>query len=118
MPHRSSRARAAIIRPSAAGRLIEVGRAEPPADLAGLVDYFWWVRWNSVEPYDQEVVPRPVVHLSAEVVGGVPRLLVHGVHPRMFTRRLEGAGHTVAAGFRPAGFRPFLRADVSAPGGT
>ena len=30
----------------------------------------------------------------------------------MFRRRLEGAGRTVAAGFRPAGFRPFLRGDV------
>ncbi len=100
------------MRPSEAERRIEVGRAEPDADLSGLVDYFWWVTWRTPAPYDQEVVPRPVVHVSAEVVDGTPRLLVHGVHPRMFRRRLEGSGRTVAAGFRPAGFRPFLRADV------
>lgn len=100
------------MRPSEAEQRIEVGRAEPHADLSGLVDYFWWVRWHTPAPYDQEVVPRPVVHVSAEVVDGTPRLLVHGVHPRMFRRRLEGSGRTVAAGFRPAGFRPFLRADV------
>jgi AraC-like DNA-binding protein len=103
-----------VLRPSAAEQRIEVGRVEPGADLSGLVDYFWWVRWDTADPHDQEVVPRPVVHLSAEVVAGRPRLLVHGVHPRMFRRRLEGAGHTVAAGFRPAGFRPFLRSDVGA----
>ncbi|MDT0186934.1 helix-turn-helix domain-containing protein [Microbacterium sp. ARD31] len=114
MPSRSGRVRAAVLRPSRAGRRIEVGRGEPDDDLAGLVDYFWWVRWDAPEPHVQEVVPRPVVHVSAEVVAGEPRLLVHGVHPRMFRRRLEGAGHTVAAGFRPAGFRPFLRADVGA----
>jgi len=108
---------AAIIRPSRAEQRIEVGRCEPGDDLAGLVDYFWWVRWDTPEPHEQEVVPRPVVHVSAEVVDGEPRLLVHGVHPRMFLRRLEGRGHTVAAGFRPAGFRPFLRSDVGALGG-
>ena len=117
MPSRSARASAAILRPSAAERRIEVGRGEPPADLADLVDYFWWVRWHTVEPHEQEVVPRPVVHVSAEVVAGEPRLLVHGVHPRMFARRLEGSGHTVAAGFRPAGFRPFLTSDVASLAG-
>ncbi len=112
MPSRSGRVQAAVLRPSAAEQRIDLGRIEPGADLAELVDYFWWVRWDTERPHEQEVVPRPVVHLSAEVVAGEPRLLVHGVHPRMFRRRLEGAGHTVAAGFRPAGFHPFLRADV------
>lgn len=102
------------MRPSRAEHRIQVGRSEPDPDLAGLVDYFWWVRWDTPSPHVQEVVPRPVVHVSAEVVAGEPRLLVHGVHPRMFHRRLEGTGFTVAAGFRPAGFRPFLRADVAA----
>lgn len=102
------------MRPSRAEQRIDVGRSEPDADLADLVDYFWWVRWDTAEPHEQEVVPRPVVHVSAELVEGEPRLLVHGVHPRMFRRRLEGSGHTVAAGFRPAGFRPFLRSDVGA----
>ena len=113
MPSRSGRARAAILRPSRAEQRFEVGRAAPGEDLAGLVDYFWWVRWDTPAPHVQEVVPRPVVHLSAEVVDGEPRVLVHGVHPRMFRRRLEGSGHTVAAAFRPAGFHPFLRADVA-----
>ncbi len=102
------------MRPSTAEQRIDVGRIEPDPDLAHLVDYFWWVRWDTPEPHDQEVVPRPVVHVTAEVVGGEPRLLVHGVHPRMFHRRLEGAGLTVAAGFRPAAFRPFLGTDVGA----
>jgi AraC-like DNA-binding protein len=112
VPSRSARARAAILRPSRAEQWIDVGRAAPPDDLAGLVDYFWWVHWDMPQPHVQEVVPRPVVHVSAEVVDDGPRLLVHGVHPRMFGRRLAGTGHTVAAGFRPAGFRPFLRGDV------
>lgn len=114
MPSRAGRVRAAVLRPSRAQQRIEIGRAEPPEGLADLVDYFWWVRWDTPEPHEQEVVPRPVVHLSAEVTADGPRLLVTGVHQRMFSRRLEGRGHTVAAGFRPAGFRPLLRGDVSA----
>lgn len=114
MPTRAGRVDAAVLRPSRARQRIEIGRADPGDALAGLVDYFWWVCWDTPEPHEQEVVPRPVVHVSAERVGTTPRLLVHGVHPRMFRRRLEGAGHTVAAGFRPAGFRPFLRGDVGA----
>ena len=112
MPSRSGRVQAAVLRPSVAEQRIDLGRIEPPADLAHLVDYFWWVRWDTPEPHDQEVVPRPVVHVSAEVVEGEPRLLVTGIQPRMFRRRLEGTGRTVAAGFRPAAFRPFLRGDV------
>jgi len=112
VPSRSGRVQAALLRPSVAEQRIDLGRIEPPADLAHLVDYFWWVRWDTPEPHEQEVVPRPVVHVSAEVVAGEPRLLVTGIQPRMFRRRLEGTGQTVAAGFRPAAFRPFLGGDV------
>ncbi|MCF6379164.1 helix-turn-helix domain-containing protein [Nocardioides KLBMP 9356] len=112
MPSRTARVQAAVLRPSTAEQRIRVGRIEPDVDLAHLVDYFWWVRWDTPEPHEQEVVPRPVVHVSAELVAGEPRLLVNGVRPRMFSRRLEGQGQTIAAGFRPAGFRPFLRGDV------
>ncbi|UFN44471.1 helix-turn-helix domain-containing protein [Nocardioides okcheonensis] len=104
----------AVLHPSRARQRIEVGRSGPDAGLADLVDYFWWVRWDVPEPHEQEVVPRPVVHVSAEVLADGPRLVVTGVHQRMFSRRLVGQGHTVAAGFRPAGFRPLLRGDVGA----
>jgi len=49
-----------------------------------------------------------------EGLAGRPRVIVHGVHRRMFERRLEGSGATVAVAFRPAGFRPFLTGPVAA----
>ncbi len=58
------------------------------------------------------VIPRPVVHLSAEWCDGEPRLLVTGVCRRRFVRVLEGEGRTIAVAFLPAGFRPFLRSSV------
>jgi hypothetical protein len=71
-PARPGRAYA-VLRPTQAGRHIDVGRATPGAGLADLVDYFWWVRWDVAQPHEQEVVPRPVVHVSAEVVAGARR---------------------------------------------
>ncbi|MCW2758351.1 MAG: AraC family transcriptional regulator [Nocardioidaceae bacterium] len=114
MPDRASRTQAAILRPEAARERITVGRQEPPADLAAYVDYLWWVTWSTPEPHHQEVIPRPVVHLSAEWRDGEPRLLVNGVYRRQFVRVLEGAGRTVAAAFLPGGFRPLLGGSVSA----
>ena len=114
VPTRATRAQAAILQPRQAEDRLLVGRVQATPDLAAWVDYFWWVRWRTPEPHVQDVVPRPVVHVSAELVDGEPRLLVHGVHRRMFRRVLEGEGQTVAIGFRPAGFRPFLGSDVAA----
>ena len=106
--------RAAVLFPGRAGERISIGRGAAPEPLAALVDYTWWVTWDTPEPHLQPVIPRPVVHVAVEEVDGRPRALVHGVHPRIFTRRLVGRGGTVAVAFRPAGFRPLLRGPVSA----
>ena len=105
--------RAAVLFPGRARDRISVGRGPAPEALADLVDYAWWVTWDTPEPHEQPVIPRPVVHVAVEEVGGRPRALVHGVHQRTFTRRLAGRGGTVAVAFRAAGFRPFLRGSVS-----
>ena len=114
MPERDQRQQAGILHPARSQERIDVGRAEPSAGLAPYVDYFWWVTWQAPQPHRQEVIPRGVVHVSAEIHAGEPRLLVHGVHRTRFERVLAGEGRTVAAAFRPGGFRPFLRSDVSA----
>lgn len=107
------RARAAILDPARTADEMQVGREAAPDGLADLVDYLWWVRWNVAEPHVQEVIPRPVIHVAAEIHCGEPRLMVTGVMRQRFERRLAGSGHTVAAGFRPGGFRPFIGVSVS-----
>lgn len=115
------RARAQVVDPDEAGRRLQLGQVAPPEELAWCVDYCWWVAWDTADPYDQEVVPRPVVHVAAEVWEGEPRLVVTGVPTESFHRRLEGQGRSVALAFRPGGFRPFVNApasrlvDVTAP---
>lgn len=113
MPLKSRRVEAAVLYPGQARDRITVGREPAPDDLAGLLDYAWWVRWDAPEPHVQPVIPRPAVHLSVEELDGRPRVLVHGVHTAAFEQRLVGQGMTVALAFRPAGFRPVLGRSVT-----
>lgn len=101
MPH-------AILRPSDAEKKITVDRMAASSELSGLVDYYWYVGWQTTEEYRQQVVPQPRVHVAAEPVDGVPRLLVHGISRQPFFRNLRGEGHSLGAAFHPGGFRPFL----------
>ncbi|MGG7463382.1 AraC family transcriptional regulator [Plantibacter sp. YIM 135347] len=104
----------AIVRPVASSRRIRVERVAPRPELAHFVDYFWIVRWETSEPYEQQVVPQPRVHIAAEA----GRLLVHGLNREPFVRRLVGRGHTIGAAFRAGGFRPMLLASARAGTGT
>ncbi len=95
--------------PDLGGRVFEVERVAPSAALAGFVDYHWLVRWRTREPYHQQVIPQPRVHVAAED----GRILVHGVAREPFVRVLSGTGHVLGAAFHPGGFRPLLRGRVS-----
>ena len=103
----------AILRPSGAERAFTVDRFPPDERLAGYVDYHWYVGWQVAEPYDQQVVPQPRIHLAAEE----GRLFVHGISRTPFHRRLTGTGHSLGTSFRPGGFRGFLGSSVGALAG-
>lgn len=105
---------AAIVRPGGAQRAFDVERIAPRAELEPFVDYFWLVRWQVPEPFRQQVVPQPRVHVAAEE----HRLLVHGVSREPFFRTLTGTGHVLGAAFHPAGFRPLLDASLGSIAGT
>jgi AraC-like DNA-binding protein len=104
----------AIVRPKAGEQTFDVRRIEPSSDLAEYVDYYWLVRWHTPEPYRQQVIPQPRVHLAAED----GRLLVHGLSREPFYRTLEGDGHVLGAAFHAGGFRPLLGSSVGALSGT
>ncbi len=108
----------AILRPTRAAHTISVERVPPSQALAGFVDYHWYVGWRAAEPYRQQVVPQPRVHLAAEPMHGEARLLVHGLSREPFLRTLTGEGHTLGAAFHPGGFRPFLRRSVGSVAGS
>lgn len=111
------RGESAILRPTAAARHIDISRVAPSSLWSQHIDYYWIVRWSCPEPYAQQVIPQPCVHVSAEWCDGTPRLLVNGISREPFVRRLEGVGHVVGATFRPASFRGVLGADLGAVAG-
>lgn len=96
----------AIVRPRSAAQTITVSRHAPSPELAGHVDYHWFVGWDLPDgaAHDQQVIPQPRIHMAAEE----GRLLVHGIGRKPFVRHLTGRGHTLGASFLPAMFRPLL----------
>ena len=106
MPSRRARDTRGILNP-AAGRF-RLARPRPAPDLAGFVEQFWLVSWDlrGREPYRQEILPHPSVHLVIEQPGGSA---VHGVWTERWSRLLEGEGWAVGTKFRPGAFEPFTR---------
>lgn len=111
------RGEAAILHPSAAAQRIDISRVAPSPRWSPYVEYYWIVRWDCPEPFEQQVIPQPCVHVTAEVFDGTPRLLVNGITREPFTRTLDGVGHVVGATFRPASFRSVLGADLATVAG-
>ncbi len=113
----SGRGASAIVRPTAAAQHIDVRRVVPSDRWQPFIQYHWIVRWECPEPFEQQVIPQPCVHVSAEPFDGRPRLLVNGLTREPFIRTLTGTGHVLGAAFKPASFRAVLRADASAVAG-
>ena len=100
----------AIVRPKAGRQAFDVQRIAPSPDLVEYVDYYWLVRWHAAEPYRQQVIPQPRIHVAAEN----DRVWVHGLSREPFFRTLTGTGHALGAAFHPGGFRPVLESSVGA----
>ncbi|MEV7230498.1 AraC family transcriptional regulator [Polymorphospora sp. NPDC051019] len=92
-------------------RDFDLDRAPASADLAGLVERHWLVRWDLPEDREGSVslLPHPCVNLFA--TGGP--VAVAGVGDTVFTYRYRGRGHVFGVKFRPGGFAPFLAGPVA-----
>ncbi len=100
-----------ILNPEAGEAHFELTRHEPSAALQPFVERYWIVRWDlrGRAPYAQQTLPHPCVNLAFERAGSG----VHGVGTKKFVAQLEGVGHVVGAKFKPGGFYPFVRFDIS-----
>ncbi len=113
----AGRGESAIVRPTAAAQHIEISRVVPSERWQPFIQYHWIVRWECPEPFEQQVIPQPCVHVSAEPFDGRPRLLVNGITREPFVRTLAGTGHVLGSAFKPASFRAVLGADLGAVSG-
>ncbi|MBE3561963.1 MAG: helix-turn-helix transcriptional regulator [Ktedonobacteraceae bacterium] len=100
-----------ILRHKAGERKFRLARYLPAQDLSLFVEFYWSVTWDlrGQEPYAQEVLPYPSVHLVFEK----GQTQIFGVMTGRFTRLLENAGRVFSVKFRPGGFYPFVRRPVS-----
>ncbi|MGW8394664.1 DUF6597 domain-containing transcriptional factor [Pseudoduganella sp. HUAS MS19] len=95
-----------ILVPRLAAGTFRHERLAPCAQLAGLVEHYWFVGWDmrGQPPQQQETLPHPNVHLVVEHDSDG----VYGVHTARYTKLLAGQGFAFGIKFRPGGFRPFL----------
>lgn len=100
-----------ILNMRAGEKRFRLARHSPSEHLTFFVDLYWIVSWDlrGQEPYIQETLPYPCVHLVFER----EKSRVYGVETGRFTRQLEGQGQVFGIKFRPGAFYPFVKVPVS-----
>jgi AraC-like DNA-binding protein len=89
----------------------DLSRYEPSAELRFFVEHYWIVAWDlrGQEPYLQETLPYPCVHLIFEK----DKSAILGVMTGKFSTILQDQGRVFGIKFRPGAFYPFLQSPVS-----
>lgn len=100
-----------ILNLKAGEKRFKLSRYLPALELTLFVEHYWIVSWDlrGQEPYVQETLPYPSVHLIIEQ--GQSR--VYGVETGKFTRLLENQGRVFGIKFQPGGFYPFVKWPIS-----
>lgn len=100
-----------ILNRKAGERKFQFSRHLPAQDLSFFIEHYWIVSWDlrGQEPYVQETLPYPSVHLVFEE----GQSMVFGVSTGKFTRLLENKGRVFGIKFKPGAFYPFVKAPVS-----
>lgn len=88
-------------------------RVLPSDDLAEHVAYFWLVKWELDEPFEQHALTLPAAHFVFEQRDGQRMSRAVGPWRKRFTRKLEGRGHILGIAFHAGGGAPWLRAPMS-----
>lgn len=88
-----------------------LSRYHPSETIAFFVEHYWIVKWDlrGKEPFEQDVLSHPSVHLVFEK----NNTRIWGVVSGKFTRKLEGEGKVLGIKFRPGAFYPFYQQSVS-----
>ena len=102
---------AGILSPKTGGERFRLSRHLPPHNLGFFVEHYWVVRWDmrGREPYLQQTLPHPCVHLVVEKC----RSGIVGVMRGKFSYLLADEGTVFGVKFRPVAFYPFLKALAS-----
>lgn len=86
-------------------------RRAPAPDLLPWIQHYWQVSWHLPTSATHTVHSLP--HPNIQLVFARDGNLIHGIHPRLFTKTLVGKESVFGVKFRAGGFQPFYRRDVS-----
>ncbi len=100
-----------ILNFKAGEKKFQLSRHLPAHDLSYFIEHYWIVSWDlrGQEPYVQETLPYPSVHLVIEK----DQSRVYGVETGKFARLLENKGRVFGIKFKPGAFYPFVKVPVS-----
>ncbi|MEO8971419.1 MAG: AraC family transcriptional regulator [Ktedonobacteraceae bacterium] len=100
-----------VLNREAGEKKFQLSRHFPAQDLSFFIEHYWIVGWDlrGQEPYVQETLPYPCVHLVFEQ----DQTRVYGVETGKFARLLEGKGRVFGIKFKPGAFYSFVKAPVS-----
>ena len=100
-----------ILNPGMGETKFQLSRHAPATDLGFFVECYWLVQWDlrGQEPYLQENIPHPCVHL----VFDAGKTAIFGVVKKRFSYLLRDKGHVLGIKFRPGGFYTFAQIPVS-----
>lgn len=100
-----------VLNREAGEKKFQLSRLFPTQDLSFFIEHYWVVSWDlrGQEPYVQETLPYPCVHLVFER----DQTRVFGVETGKFARLLEGKGRVFGIKFKPGAFYPFVKVPVT-----
>lgn len=100
-----------ILNPHMGEKMFRLARYFPSQALSFFIEHYWIVRWDlrGHEPYIQDTLPHPSVHLVFEQNNSN----IYGVITGKFSRHLENNGQVFGIKFRPGAFYPFVQTQVS-----
>ncbi|WP_155371355.1 helix-turn-helix domain-containing protein [Catellatospora vulcania] len=105
-PRRDTRG---IVDPAELLRQVRFRRLAPAAELAELVEHYWFLDWDLDRPFEQHVVGHPAVNLFVQrpTADDPVTCEVSGVDRELFSVKLAEQGWVRGVRFRPGAFRAF-----------
>ncbi|MDF3820546.1 helix-turn-helix domain-containing protein [Leptospira sp. 96542] len=100
-----------VLRQRKANHTTKHNRYFANTNLEYFIEHFWTVSWDltNKEPYLVETLPFPSVHIVFEQGNWE----IYGVTKGRFSTLLEGRGSVFGIKFRPGGFHPFFKKNIS-----
>lgn len=104
-----------IVRADEGYRNFTLARFEPDPALAHLVEHYWLVRWDlSGKPeFRQHILSYPSAQWVFENDWTGTKAWLYGVPEPSYTRLLRDRGESLGVKFRPGGFYPYWRQELS-----